>query len=86
MNIQLFMLGLLLLVIGIMYVNLTSTTTDCLRENSIKSSINQDFTILYINLVLGILLILISLIWIYTGIYSTQKNNIPNNNLEFLSK
>lgn len=84
MNIELLIIALLLFSIGIMYINLVSTTTECLRKNATNSSVNPDLTMMYINLVLGILLVLMSVIGIYTGIYSTQVTNTIDSNLQFL--
>lgn len=82
MNIELLILALLLFSVGVMYINLVSTTTECLRKNSQ----NPDLTIMYINLIIAILLVLISILGIYTGIYYTQVNNTIDNNLQFLRK
>ena len=83
MNIELLIIALLLFSIGVMYINLISTTTECLRKNS---SINPDLTMMYINLVIAILLVLMSIIGIYTGIYGTQVRNTIDSNLQFLTK
>lgn len=80
MNIELLIIALLLFSIGVMYINLVSTTTECLR----KSSISPDLTMMYVNLVIAILLVLMSMIGIYTGIYSTQVTNTIDSNLQFL--
>jgi len=79
MNLELLILSLLLFSIGVMYINLTSTTTECLRKNE-----NPDLTMIYINLIIAILLVLISMLGIYAGIYGTQVNNTIDSNLQFL--
>jgi hypothetical protein len=84
MNIELLIISLLLFSIGVMYIDLVSTTTECLRKNTINSSVNPDLTMMYVNLVIGILLVLMSMIGIYTGIYSTQVTNTIDSNLQFL--
>lgn len=84
MNIELLIIALLLFSMGLMYINLTSTTTECLRKDALNSSTQPDLIMMYINLISGILLILMSLIGIYAGIYSTQVNNTIDSNLQFL--
>jgi hypothetical protein len=79
MNLELLILSLLLFSIGVMYINLTSTTTECLRKNE-----NADLTMMYINLVIAIILVLISMLGIYSGIYGTQVTNTIDSNLQFL--
>jgi len=81
MNIELLIIALLLLSIGIMYINLVSTTTECLRKNS---SVSPDLTMMYVNLAIAILLVLMSMIGIYSGIYGTQVTNTIDSNLQFL--
>jgi hypothetical protein len=66
-----------------MYINLVSTTTECLRKNDINS-VDPDLTMMYVNLVLGIILVLISILGIYSGIYGTQVTNTVDSNLQFL--
>jgi uncharacterized membrane protein (DUF485 family) len=83
MNLELLILSLLLFSIGVMYINLTSTATECLRKNAINS-VNPDLTMMYVNLVIAIILVLMSMIGIYTGIYSTQVTNTIDSNLQFL--
>lgn len=83
MNLELLILALLLFSVGVMYINLTSTTTECLRKN-VLTSVEPDLTMMYINLALGIILILISILGIYSGIYGTQVTNTIDSNLQFL--
>lgn len=84
MNLELLILSLLLFSIGVMYINLTSTTTECLRKNATNSSVSPDVTMMYVNLVIAIILVLISMLGIYSGIYGTQVNNTVDSNLQFL--
>jgi hypothetical protein len=84
MNIELLIIALLLLSVAVMYINLVSTTTECLRKNAINSSVSPDLTMMYINLAIAILLVLMSMIGIYSGIYGTQVTNTIDSNLQFL--
>ena len=86
MNIELLIIALLLFSIGVMYINLISTTTECLRKNATNFSVSPDLTMMYINLVIAVLLVLMSIIGIYAGIYGTQVRNTIDSNLEFLTK
>ena len=83
MNLELLILSLLLFSVAVMYINLVSTTTECLRKNDINS-VDPDLTMMYVNLVLGIILVLISILGIYSGIYGTQVTNTVDSNLQFL--
>lgn len=85
MIINLLLISLILFVIAVIYINLISTATNCLRESAItKNIITPDLTLMYINLILGIILVLVAIIGIYTSIYTNTTQNIIDNKLQFL--